>query len=359
MKTCPGCGYESNSDTALMCGLCGEVFPEAAQRIEREHPPLYPFRTDFAEEIRNNRLNSIAMMIGFPFLLGMVGLAFGIFFGLGMWGVFGALAIAVILIIFAYYEGDRTILDVSGARLADPQSEGQLINIVDEMRIAGGLPMPKVYVIESDSANAFATGLDPDRASVCVTTGLLATLNREELQGVIAHEMSHVRNFDIRYMLLIAAMVGAIILLSDLFRRGMWFGGGRGLGRDRGKFGGPYLAIIALIFALLAPLIAALLQMAVSRKREFLADATGVELTRNPLALASALDKIEARMFMEPLATASKATQHLFIVNPLRSYTEISSPLFSTHPPTQERIRVLKAMAMEGMPEPRSTVRSN
>jgi heat shock protein HtpX len=348
MKSCPSCGYESNADAAMMCGLCGTVFPEAARKIEREHPRLYSFRKDFAQEIRDNRLNSLVLMIGFPFLLGMVGLAFGIWFGLGWWGVIGAMAIAAILVVFAYTEGDRTILDVSGARPATLETDRQLMNVVDEMRIAAGLPMPNVYVIESDSPNAFATGLDAERASICVTTGLMETVNREELQGVIGHEMSHIRNLDIRYMLLIAAMVGAIILLSDLFRRGTWFGLGRGLSRDRGRsFGGPYLAIIALLFAILAPFLAVLLQMSVSRKREYLADASGVELTRNPLALASALEKIDAKAFMEPLATASKATQHLFIVNPLRSFTDISSPLFSTHPPTAERIRVLRAMGSE------------
>jgi heat shock protein HtpX len=346
MKTCPQCGYERNVDTALMCTLCGAVFPDAARKIDLDHPRLFTFRKDFASEIRSNRLNSLSLMIGFPLIIAMLGLAVDLWYGIAPFGTLAAIFIALLLILEAFYEGDQTILQVSGARKADQETDRQLLNVVDEMRIAAGLPMPEVYVIESEAANAFATGRDPDHAKICVTSGLVQSVNREELQGVIGHEMSHIRNFDIRYMMLIAAMVGAIILLSDLFRRGLWFGGGRGLGRGRGRSSGnALLAIVALILALLAPLIALLLQMAVSRKREFLADASSVELTRNPLALASALDKIEARTYMEPLATASKATQHIFIVNPLRSYTMTSSPLFSTHPPTEARIRVLKAMA--------------
>jgi heat shock protein HtpX len=329
-----------------MCSLCGEVFPDAARKIEREHPPLFHYRKDFAKEIRDNKLNSIALIIGFPILLTMLGAAFGIWFHVGIWGVFGALLIGLLLVFTSFFSGDQTILEVSGAQEADPDRDRQLINVVDEMRIAAGLPMPKVYIIDSDSANAFATGRDPDDATICVTRGLMETLNREELQGVIGHEMSHVRNWDIRYMMLVAAMVGAIILISDLFRRGALFGG-RGLGRGRDRSLSGALSVVALLLAILAPFIALLLQMAVSRKREYLADASAVELTRNPLGLASALDKIEARAFMEPLATASKATQHLFIVNPLHSFTEHATALFSTHPPTQERIRLLRAMSGE------------
>lgn len=329
----------------MMCGLCSHVFPDAAQQIEREHPPLFHYRKDFAKEIRENRLNSVSLIVGFPLLLAMLGFAFGLWFGIGQWGVLGAMLIGLVLVLTSFYAGDQTILEVSGAREADHETDRQLINVVDEMRIAAGLPMPKVYVIDSDAANAFATGRDPDGATICVTRGLMETLNRDELQGVIGHELSHVRNFDIRYMMLVAAMVGAIILLSDLFRRGAWWGG-RGFVRSRGRFAGSgILAIFALLLALLTPLIALLLQMAVSRKREFLADASSVELTRNPLGLASALEKIEAKTFMEPLATASKATQHLFIVNPFRSFTMEASALFSTHPPTEARIRILRAMA--------------
>jgi heat shock protein HtpX len=350
VKTCPHCGYERNASNVQMCSLCGNVFPDAAQKIEREHPRLYHFRKDFAREIRDNKLNSVALIIGFPILLMMLGFAIGIWFGIGMFGVFGALLIGLVLVMTSLYSGDQTILEVSGARAANPDTDQQLINVVDEMRIAAGLPMPKVYVIDSDAANAFATGRDPDTAAVCVTRGLMDTLNRDELQGVIGHEMSHVRNFDIRYLMLVAAMVGAVILLSDLFRRGWWWGGG-GIGRRRGRSSGnAVFMLIALLLAILAPLIALLLQMAVSRKREFLADASSVELTRNPLGLASALEKIEARTLTTSLSTASKATQHLFIVNPFRSFSMQATALFSTHPPTEARIRVLRAMAGDMSP---------
>jgi heat shock protein HtpX len=343
MKNCSHCGYESNSDSALMCDLCGGVLGDSGVQVQTA--PLSHFRKDFAHEISENRLNSLALLVGFPVLILMMGFAFDLWFGVAPWGVVGALAIAVILAFDAWYDGDQNILSVSEARLAASDTEQQLINIVDEMRIAAGLPMPKVYVIDSPAANAFATGRDPDHASIVVTSGLMETLKREEIQGVIGHEMSHVRNLDIRYMMLVSAMLGAVVLLSEGFRRGAWWG--RGFGRrDSRSSGSGLLAIVALLFAVLAPLIAVLLQAAVSRQREYLADASSVELTRNPLALASALDKIEARAYTEPLHSASKATQHLYIINPLRSITMEASSLLSTHPPTRERIRVLRAMAV-------------
>jgi heat shock protein HtpX len=343
MKICPHCGYEKNSDSALSCGLCGSVFGDAQEKVQGK--PLSRYRKDFAQEIRDNRWNSIALIVGFPILILMLGLAFDLWFGTAPWGVIGAICISMLLAFEAWYDGDKTILDVSAARLASPDTDQQLINIVDEMRIAAGLPMPRVYVIDSPSANAFATGRDPEHASVAVTRGLMETLNREEIQGVIGHEMSHVRNLDIRYMMLVSAMLGAVVLLSEGFRRGAWWGGGFRR-RDSRSSGSGILAVVALLFAILAPLIAIMLQAAVSRKREFLADASSVELTRNPLALASALDKIETRAYTEPLASASRATQHLYIINPLRSITMSASSLLSTHPPTEARIRVLRAMSV-------------
>jgi heat shock protein HtpX len=344
MKTCPRCGYDNNRDNTLMCGLCGAVFPEVQARVSRV--PLRGYRKDFAAEIRDNRLGSVALLIGFPMLIAMVGLAIGLWFGVPLYGLAAAAIVAVIVAIAAYYGGDGTILELSGAREASPESDRQIINVVDEMRIAAGLPMPKVYVIESDAANAFATGRDPDNASVAVTRGLVPLLNREELQGVIGHEMSHVRNFDIRYMMLVAALVGSVVLLADGFRYSARFGRGFvGRRQSRSLPGGGLLALGALLLAILAPLFAVLLQAAISRKREFLADAASVELTRNPLALASALEKIEQKAETEPLVTANRATQHLYIVNPLRAFNMNASALLSTHPPTEARIRVLRAMA--------------
>jgi len=342
MKTCPKCGYENNRDSALMCGLCGGVFPEAAEKVKPAR--LFRYRKDFAREIADNKLGSLALLVGFPILIVMLGLAFDLWFGVGPWGAMGAVAIAVVLIIFSYYEADHTILEMSAAQEADPQTDQQLINVVDEMRIAAGLPMPRVYVIESDAANAFATGRDPSHASVAVTRGLMKILSREELQGVIGHEMSHVHNFDIRYMMLVTAMVGAVVLLADGFRHGARFGSFMRRGSRLGPAGG-ILAVFALLLVLLSPLFALLLQTAVSRKREFLADASSVELTRNPLGLAAALDKLDQQAVIEPLPMANRATQHLYIINPLRSFTMNASALFSTHPPTEARIRVLRAMA--------------
>ena len=329
-----------------MCGLCGDVFPSArAKESGVSATPPSGFRKDFAKEIADNKIASVSLLIGLPLIIAMLGLAFDLWFDTQPFGVFGALILAVILVITSYYSGDREILTLSGAREAVPEHDQQLINVVDEMRIAAGLPMPKVYVMDTDAANAFATGRDPQHASVAVTSGLVKTLNREELQGVIGHEMSHVRNFDIRYTMLVAALVGSIVLLSDGFRRGMWYGGGRIGRRGRSSSASGALAIVALILAILAPLIALFLQMAISRKREFLADASSVELTRNPLALASALEKLEMQAVLEPLPNANRATQHLFIVNPLRKFTMNASALLSTHPPTEARVKVLKAMA--------------
>ncbi len=345
MKTCSRCGYEKNGDSALQCGLCGGVFGDGQAKDAATTPgtSLGHFRRDFAKEISDNKIASVSLLIALPIIIAMLGLAFDLWFGTGPMGLLGALVLAIILVTISYYNGDREILSLSGAREADMERDQQLINIVDEMRIAAGLPMPKVYVMDTDAANAFATGRDPQHASVAVTSGLMSTLNREELQGVIGHEMSHIRNFDIRYMMLVSALVGAVVLLADGMRRGAWYSGGR-IGR-RARNAGPFLAILAIVLVILAPIFALLLQMAISRKREFLADASSVELTRNPLALASALEKLDMKAVTEPLPNANRATQHLFIVNPLRSFKMNASALLSTHPATEARVRVLRAMA--------------
>lgn len=345
MRTCPSCEYEQNRDAALTCGLCGKVFPEVAARLQPAQ--LFRYRKDFRKEIADNRVGSLTLLLGFPLLIVMLGFAFDVFVGAAPWGMVGALALAIIIALDAYFDGDRAILDFTNARPAAPNAEAQIINVVDEMRIAAGLPMPKVYVIDSPAANAFATGRDPQHASVAVTTGLVEILNRDELQGVIGHEMSHIRNHDIRYMMLVSALLGAVVLLSDGFLRGARWGGGSLLGRrsNRGGSANALMLVLALLAAVLAPLMAVLLQMAISRKREFLADAAAVELTRNPLALASALEKLDARAHTDPLPGVNRATQHLFIVNPLRSFSMNASALLSTHPPTEARIRVLRAMA--------------
>jgi len=354
-KTCPHCGYEKNVPNAFKCGLCGASFAAAAGAVAfaaddggtspaRDIPVVS--RRDFADEISRNRIESWILLLGIPLILVALAVSIAGAYGYPYYGLAGGLALAVIVGFVAYFGGDRMILGFSHAREADSKRNLRVINLVDEMRIAAGLPMPKVYIIESPSPNAFATGRNPEHASVAVTSGLVANLNREELQGVIAHEISHVRNFDIRYMMIVAALVGVLALVADGFRRSLWYG--RGFGRRSGGRGGGGQAnliflVIALLMSILAPISAVMLQMAISRKREFLADSSAVELTRNPLGLASALEKLEKRAL--PLESANRATQHLFIVNPLKAYGMKSGALFSTHPPIESRIRVLKAMA--------------
>jgi len=213
------------------------------------------------------------------------------------------------------------------------------------MALAAGVPMPKVYIIDDTAPNAFATGRDPQHASVAITTGLLQKLDREELQGVIGHELSHVRNFDIRFALLVAVLVGSIALLADFFLRFTFWGGGRRGGGDRDKGGGALVAIvyvIAIVLAILAPFIARLVQLAVSRQREYLADASSVELTRNPHGLEQALAKIASDK--EVLEVANRATQHLYFTNPIKKFEERSSSMFSTHPGIVDRINRLRKL---------------
>jgi len=263
-------------------------------------------------------------------------------------------------------KGDQSVLRSAQAtavvaRLASASNEDdrlryrQFDNVVEEMAIASGLPMPAAYVIPDSDPNAFATGRDPDHASIAVTEGLLRTLNREELQGVVAHEMAHIRNFDIRLMTVVAALVGAILLLSDWNMRAMRFGGGRrGGSSDRGngksEGGGLIFLAIWLLAIILAPVIGRLLAMAVSRRREYLADATAAELTRNPLGLASALEKIERAV--EPTPMIKRGSAHLCIADPLGPKLDNRegpwANLWATHPPMAKRIAALKAMAYEG-----------
>ena len=357
-KTCPHCGYEKNRAGALMCAMCGSLFPEGKEKIakrmrrekalsEIEDIDELPERRDYAQEMRVNKRQSITLLLGFPVIFLIIGWAIGTYGGSMEFGMGIALGVALIYLLIVYFQGDSMILGFSGAKKADPYLHKQLINVVEEMRIAAGLPAVEVYVINSDAANAFATGRDQDHAKVAVTTGLMKLMNREELQGVIAHEISHVRNLDIRYAMLVAALVGAVALLADGLRRALWWGGFGGRGRRSIK-GGAQMQIIGLVvmilLAILAPLAAVMLQMAISRKREFLADSSSVELTRNPLGLANALEKLDHHHQIEQLSGANRATQHLFIVNPLKSFSMESGPLLSTHPPIQARIKLLKAM---------------
>lgn len=265
-------------------------------------------------------------------------------------------SIALIATWNAWSRGPRQLLAAAGAReIENPQSfeERQLVNVVEEMAIAAGLPRPRVYIVEDEDPNAFATGHGPEQASLAVTRGLLTALNREELQGVIAHEMAHVRNLDVRLMTTIAALVGVIVLLSDVLGRFLRHGGLR-LGGGRGKKGGAGAIVIVvlvlwLITLILAPLITRLMAMAVSRNREYLADATGAELTRNPAALAEALHKIEGHV--APTKSIRRSTAHLCIADPLGRAVNAKegglANLFGTHPPMPKRIARLRGMAFQ------------
>ena len=309
----------------------------------------------FRERIAKNRRNSLLLIAAFLAFVTVFGYIIG-FAWIGdpvgaLFGLVLAFVVGIISGFATYYAGDRMVLAASRAKEITHDDAPVLFNVVEEMTIAAGLPMPKVYIVDDSAPNAFATGRDPEHASVAVTKGLLEKLDRDELQGVIAHEMSHVANFDIRYSMLVGILVGTTVLISDFFLRGLWFGGGRGGGRRDG--GGGQLQIImiiiAVVLAILAPLFARLLQLSISRQREFLADATAVRLTRNPKGLADALQKISGDN--EVLEVANRATAHLYIVNPIKKFEKRSKGLFSTHPPIQERIQILRAIESGGVPE--------
>ncbi len=310
-----------------------------------------PAPTTFYREIDRNRRRSWVLVVAVAIVLGVLGGAIGYATGVGWVGILIALAVAGVMAVSSYFAGDALVMATSGAHQLDVANPGeahrQLVNVVTEMSLAGGLPMPRVWIIDDSAPNAFATGRDPKHASVAVTTGLLDKLDREELQGVIGHEMSHIGNYDIRFTLLVGVLVGAIALLADFFLRFTFWGGGRrGGDNDRGGGGGAAAAIIlvvALVLAVIAPLIARIVQASVSRTRESLADVTGVELTRNPLGLSRALRKIADDP--EVLEVANRATQHLYIVNPIKAFEERSKSLFDTHPPIGERVRALDAIA--------------
>jgi heat shock protein HtpX len=309
----------------------------------------------FYSQIAANRRNSFFLMLILVVLLSVLGFAIGYGTtgqagaGLGWLGIFGV--IAIVSSVASYYTGDKVVLGVSKARLVTAAQQPQLINVVTEMALAAAIPMPAVYVIDDTAPNAFATGRDPRHASIAITTGLLEKLDREELQGVIGHELSHVRNYDIRYSLLVGVLVGTVALLADFFLRfTFWggFGGGRRSSSDRDGGGGGLQAVIfvvAIVLAVLAPFFARLVQLAVSRQREYLADASSVELTRNPQGLERALAAISEDK--EVLEVANRATQHLYFTNPIKKFEARSKGLFSTHPPIVDRINRLRALSGE------------
>ncbi|MBS3167951.1 M48 family metalloprotease [Candidatus Woesearchaeota archaeon] len=292
-------------------------------------------KTSFYDEIRSNKLKTTLLIILFSILLLFIGYVVGIiFFNNALLGLILAFFISFVLIMFSYFNGDSIVLKVSRAVEAKKPQYTYLINTVEGLAIAAGIPKPKVWVINDENPNAFATGRNPENSHVAVTTGLLNLMNREELEGVIAHELSHIKNYDIRYMMIVGVMVGMAVIISDFVFYGSLFGGGRN-DRDGGN---AVVLVIGIILAVLAPLIAELIKLAISRKREFLADASGAKLTRNPNGLANALKKL--RDYKGPaLRGASKATSHLFISNPFKK-----TDFFSTHPDINSRIQKLENM---------------
>lgn len=262
--------------------------------------------------------------------------------GIGVVGV--ALIISGAMSFGGYWFSDKIVLGISGARPADRKRDFLFYTVAENMSLAAGVPMPKLYVIDDTAPNAFATGRDPTHAAICATSGLLSKLNRTELEGVIAHEMSHVVNYDTRLMSVVTVLAGVVVLLGDWFLRMSWWGrSNRGNREDKGS--GAIFILLGLIFAILSPIVAQLIQLAISRRRELLADASAIKITRQPDGLARALVKISADR--EPLEVANKATAHLYIMNPLKNnHNAIGwfAGLFNTHPPLAERLKQLSGM---------------
>lgn len=313
------------------------------------------------DQERRNKSRTWMILLGFVLFLTFLGMGADAFlYGSGVGpgipvATLGALCLGGFSAWWALAGGDKAVLESTHAVPVDTRDPKQrmLDNVVEEMAIAAGVPKPAVYVIPDSDPNAFATGTGPEKSSVAVTAGLVQSLSREELQGVVAHELSHVRNYDVRVMTVVAALVGSVLLLSDWGRRGLWWGGGRRRSSDEGGSGSGPLAILFfavwIVSLLLAPLIAQLVAMAVSREREYLADASGAELTRNPLSLASALEKIEAAV--APTPSIKQGVAHLCIADPRgRALSDGEggwANLFSTHPPIAKRIALLRQMAYQ------------
>lgn len=299
------------------------------------------------ELIRANKRKSMILFVGMGFMLILIGYVFGSFYepdAGGFIGIFFALLIWSILSTVSYFGGSKILLGISGAKEVNQEIHPQLFNVVEEMKIASSFPyMPKVYIIDDPAPNAFATGVKPEKTAIAVTSGLLERLSRYELQGVVAHEMSHIINRDVLLMTFAGMMLGAITIISEIFLRGLYFGGGSRYKSKSSKSSGQaqlIIMIVALVLAILAPILARLLYFAISRKREYLADASAVRLTRYPEGLAAALEKISNTDL--DLQKANKITAPMYIVNPLKKKGMKLSDLSSTHPPISERIRILR-----------------
>lgn len=335
-----------------------------AERIQREIS-AYPGTTTFHDLIRKNKRQSVLLIMLMLILGAVVGAALGAlagaYAGRGdlpnllpsvVLGAVAAVLVGGLGAVWSWFSGSNAILRMMGAIEMSKEADPELFNVVDEMRIAAGLPMPRIYLINDTALNAFATGRDPEHGVVAVTKGLRERLTRDQLQGVVAHEMAHIRHFDIRFAMLMATMVGLIVFACDAFWRIAFYGrmgGGRRSGGRSGEGGGAaviVIVVLAVLLAIVAPLLARLIQMAYSREREYLADAGAVELTRNPEALASALSSIAGED--EPLVeVANRGTAHMFIANPLKkarqAHQSVNS-MFSSHPPMDKRIARILAL---------------
>lgn len=293
------------------------------------------------ERISANKRDSFILAFLFFAIVIALGFFIGELFQSGYAGVIIAVIVSVAMVSFSYFAGDQAVLALNRATPASKKDFPQVVNIVEGLSIAAGLPKPKIYVIDDKSINAFATGRDPKHASIAVTKGAIEKLSREELEGVVGHEMSHIKNYDIRFMTLIAILVGIVAMLSDIFLRSLWFSSGS---RDRDDSGSQLrliLVLVGIVLAILAPIAAQLIKFAISRKREYLADADGALLTRYPKGLANALRKIAKDSNERP--DSNPAMEHMYFSNPFKKRNWFNG-LFSTHPPIEDRIKALEQM---------------
>lgn len=291
------------------------------------------------EQITANKHKTWFLISLFSVVIVLLGWAFGAWSGNQQFGIFLAVIISVIMTLVGYFKGDSVALAASGAKPIEKQDDPELYRLVENLAITAGLPTPKIYLIQDPAMNAFATGRDPKHASIAVTTGLLEALDRQELEGVLAHELSHIGNYDIRVMTIVVVLVGVILLLSDMMTRSFFFG--RSSRDNDNNSSAGIILVVGIALAILSPIFAQLIKLAISRQREYLADASGCLLTRYPDGLVRALEKIATQD--RPLAQANHATAHLFLANPFDPHvTKKFEQMFSTHPPIEERIRRLK-----------------
>ena len=312
--------------------------------------PILVNMQNIYEVADSNKRKSMIIVVGFFVFITLTiyvfAQAFGVYTGYapgGLGFVGFALIISGLISVGSYYYSDRIVLGISGARPAERERDFDFFTVAENLSLAAGIPKPTLYVIDDTAMNAFATGRDPEHAVVVATAGLLAKLNRVELEGVVAHELSHIKNYDIRLMSVVAVMVGLVALLADFFLRISFYSKG---GNKKGN-AGAIILVLGMVFAILSPIVASLIKLAISRRREFMADATSVAITRQPSGLISALTKIAGDH--EPLKAVNKATAHMYIENPFKDKAkggvQMFSKLFNTHPPVEERIKALQAMS--------------